>query len=198
MIGANAPEGTAGYTNTAIALHWIVAVLILANVGLGYAADLVPDGFVRTIVDTHKSIGITVLGFVVLRILWRLSHKPPDLPQSYSPFERRAAAAGHAALYVLIFALPISGWMHDSAWKEAASHPMSLYGLVPWPRMSWIEQIEPAEKERLHTLFFAAHTYFAYALYLLLALHIAGALKHQFFDREAELRRMLPGAPRSA
>ena len=181
------------YTNTAIALHWIIAVLILVNIGLGYSAELVPDGFVRPVVDSHKSTGITVLGLAVLRILWRVSHKPPDFPPSYSPFERFAAHAAHGALYILIFALPISGWMHDSAWKGAVTHPMSLYGLVPWPRIGWIEQIEPVEKERLHTLFFAYHNYFAYALYLLLATHIAGALKHQFFDRAAELQRMLPG-----
>jgi cytochrome b561 len=198
MTGAISPGGIARYTTTAIALHWIIAILILANVGLGYAADLVPDGFVRTVVDTHKSTGITVLGLAMLRILWRFSHKPPDSPPSYSPFERFAAHAAHGALYVLIFALPISGWMHDSAWKEAASHPMSLYGLIPWPRIAWIERIEPVEKERLHTLFFAAHTYFAYALYLLLATHIFGALKHQFFDREAELQRMLPSRTRGA
>jgi cytochrome b561 len=198
MTGTVSHEGIARYTNVAIALHWIVATLIIANVGLGYAANLVPDGLVRPIVDTHKSTGITVLGLAILRILWRFSHKPPALPQSYSPFERLAAHAAHGALYVLIFALPISGWMHDSAWKEAATHPMSLYGLVSWPRIGWIEQVEPVEKERLHTLFFAAHTYFAYALYLLLALHIVGALKHQLLDRKAELQRMLPGRPRSA
>lgn len=186
------------YTGVAIALHWIVAVLIVTNVGLGYTANFVPDSAVRPIVDTHKSIGITVLGLAILRILWRLSHKPPEIPQSYSSFERFAAHAAHIALYVLIFALPISGWMHDSAWKAAATHPMSLYGLIPWPRIGWIENIEPVEKERLHTLFFTAHIYFAYALYLLLALHIVGALKHQFFDREPELQRMLPGRPKDA
>ncbi len=191
LTGAIAHD--ARYTRTAIALHWIVAALILANVALGYSADLVPDGFVRSIVDTHKSIGITVLGLGILRLLWRFAHKPPEFPQSYSPFERFSAHAAHGALYVLIFALPISGWMHDSAWKDAATHPMSLYGLVPWPRIGWIEHVEAAEKERLHTLFFTAHAYFGYILYFLLALHIVGALKHQFWDREAELQRMLPG-----
>jgi cytochrome b561 len=188
----------ARYSNPAIALHWIIAVLILGNIALGYAADLVPDSAVRSVIDTHKSIGITVLGFAILRILWRVSHRPPVFPQGYSPFERWAAHAAHGALYVLIFALPISGWMHDSAWKAAATHPMSLYGLVPWPRIHWIEGIEPVEKERLHTLFFAWHSYFAYALYLLLAIHIAGALKHQFLDRQPELQRMLPGRARGA
>jgi cytochrome b561 len=191
-----AASGGARYTGTAIALHWIVAVLILANVALGYSADLVPDGFVRSVIDTHKSIGITVLGLAILRLLWRLGHRPPDLPASYPPLERLSAHAAHGALYVLIFALPISGWMHDSAWKDAAAHPLTFYGLFRWPRIGWIANIEPVEKERLHTLLFTAHSYFGYALYLLLALHVVGALKHQFWDRAAELQRMLPARER--
>ena len=151
MTEAISRDAIARYTKPAILLHWIVAALIIANVGLGYAANLVPDSLVRPIVDTHKSTGITVLGLAILRILWRFSHKPPALPQSYSPFERLAAHAAHGALYVLIFALPISGWIRDSAWKEATTRPMSLYGLISWPRIGWIEQIEPIEKERLHT-----------------------------------------------
>jgi cytochrome b561 len=198
MTEAFSREPIARYTNAAIALHWIIAVLILANVALGYAGEAVPDAYVRSVVDSHKSTGITVLGLALLRLLWRISHPPPDFPPSYSRFERFAAHAAHGALYILIFALPISGWMHDSAWKDAAAHPMSLYRLVPWPRIGWIAGVEPVEKERLHTLFFAWHTYFAYALYLLLALHIAGALKHQFLDREAALQRMLPRRARRA
>ncbi|MEJ0095758.1 MAG: cytochrome b/b6 domain-containing protein [Methylocella sp.] len=185
--------GVARYTTVAIALHWIVAVLMLVNIALGLSADVVPDGYVRSVVDMHKSVGITVLGLAILRILWRASHKPPPLPASYSPLERLSAHAAHGLLYLLILALPISGWMHDSAWSAAATHPMSLYGLIPWARIGWIENVEPIQKEHLHTVFFNAHVYFGYALYLLLALHIIGALKHQFWDREAELQRMLPG-----
>ena len=183
----------ARYTGVAISLHWIVAVLLIVNVALGLSADYLPDGYVRPVIDLHKSIGITVLGLVLLRILWRLSHKPPAMPKTYAPWERFAAHLAHGALYVVILALPVSGWMHDSAWKGAATHPILLYGLIPWPRIGWIEAVEPHEKETLHTVFFAFHAYAAYALYALLALHIIGALKHQFWDREPELQRMLPG-----
>jgi cytochrome b561 len=181
------------YTGVAITLHWIVAVLLVANVALGLSADYMSDSYVRTVVDLHKSIGITVLGLVILRILWRVTHKPPAMPDSYSPWERIVAHVAHWGLYALIFALPVSGWMHDSAWKGAATHPIVLFGLIPFPRIGWIENVEPHQKENLHTAFFAFHAYAAYALYALVALHIIGALKHQFWDREPELQRMLPG-----
>jgi len=174
----------------------MIAALILTNVALGFGANWVPDEYVRRMVDLHKSIGITVLGLAILRILWRLTHKPPPMPSKYSLFEQLAAHAAHWMLYVLIFAIPISGWLHDSAWKEAAAHPVWLYGLIPWPRISWIQNIEPAAKERLHTFLFDVHVYLNYALYLLLLLHVFGALKHQFLDREDELQRMIPSRRR--
>jgi cytochrome b561 len=184
------------YSSIAIALHWVIAALILMNVGLGFGANYVPDEYVRKFVDLHKSIGITVLGLAILRILWRLTHKPPPLPSEYSRLEKWAAHSAHWMLYVLIFAIPISGWLHDSAWKEAATHPVFLYGIIPWPRISWIQNMEPVAKEHLHTVLFHIHVYLNYALYLLLAFHIAGALKHQFWDGEPELQRMTPSRRR--
>src|ERR1700709_1137190 len=100
------------YTGVAMILHWAVAVLLIGNVALGLSADYIPDGYVRGVIDLHKSIGITVLGLVLLRILWRLSHKPPAMPKTYAPWERFAAHAAHGALYLVILALPLSGWMH--------------------------------------------------------------------------------------
>lgn len=181
----------ARYTRTAMALHWVVAALIVANVALGLAADSLPEGWIRSAVDTHKSLGLTVLGLAVLRLLWRLANPPPPMPESYGPLERLGAHAAHWALYLLIFALPITGWIHDSAWKGAATHPFLLWGVVPHVRIGPIEALDPALKERIHDTFFAFHVWFGYALYALLALHILGALKHQFWDREPEIQRML-------
>ncbi|MEP7140149.1 MAG: cytochrome b [Caldimonas sp.] len=178
------------YTRTAVVLHWLIAVLILVNVTLGLSADFLPDEWVRPVIDTHKSTGITVLGLVLMRILWRIVHRPPALPPGYARWERFAAHAVHGALYALMLLLPLSGWLHDSAWKDAATHPMRWFGLVPWPRIGFVMGIEPVAKERLHDLFGAFHTAFGYVLYLLLALHIGGALKHQWLDRERELQRM--------
>ncbi len=178
------------YTRVAVVLHWLVALLIIVNVVLGLSADSLPDDWVRPVVDAHKSTGITILGLVLMRILWRFGHRPPAMPRRYARWERYAAHAAHGALYALMLLLPLSGWMHDSAWKDAATHPMQLFGLVPWPRIGFIMSIEPATKESLHDLFGTFHTVFGYVLYGLLALHIGGALKHQLLDREAELQRM--------
>lgn len=178
------------YGRLAIVLHWIVAVLITVNVTLALTVDLLPDSWSRPVIDTHKSIGITVLGLALLRLLWRLAHAPPPLPAAYACWERRASKLAHGLLYALMFALPITGWMHDSAWKDATTHPMKLFGLVPWPRIGWIMAVEPERREQLHDLFSDWHTALGYVLYVLVALHLAGALKHQFIDHEDELRRM--------
>lgn len=181
------------YNGLAITLHWLVAILIGANLVLIWSVNSVPDSYVRPMVDTHKSIGITVLGLAVLRLLWRLAHAPPPLPTTYQLWERRLSHWAHIGLYVLIFAMPLSGWMHDSAWKDAATHPMYLFGTVPWPRIGWIMDLDPATKEYLHGVFGKTHERLGKLLYIFVVAHIIGALKHQFFDREQELQRMLPG-----
>ncbi len=178
------------YSRTAVVLHWLIAVLITVNVGLSLGVDYLPDEWVRPVIDTHKSTGITVLGLAILRLLWRAAHPPPPMPAGYARWERTAAHIAHGTLYALMLLLPLSGWMHDSAWKDAATHPMRLFGLVPWPRIGFIAAVEPVTKESLHELFGLMHTVFGYLLYGLLALHIGGALKHQWLDREPELQRM--------
>lgn len=185
------------YTRVAVLLHWSIALLILANAALGLTVALLPDGAlsdesIRFVIDTHKSIGITVLGLAVLRVVWRFTHRPPPLPAEFPTWERTAAHAAHIALYVLIFAMPLSGWLHDSAWVAAASHPMYLFGLFQWPRIGFIMNLDPATKNPLHDQFGALHTACSYALYGVLALHVAGALKHQWIDRHSVLRRMMP------
>ena len=106
-------EGFRRYSGVAILLHWLIAALLVVNVGLALSIDLLPDGWVRPFVNTHKSIGITVLGLAILRVLWRIGHTPPPLPSYYSRWEKAGSHAAHMALYLLIFALPLSGWMHD-------------------------------------------------------------------------------------
>jgi cellulose synthase/poly-beta-1,6-N-acetylglucosamine synthase-like glycosyltransferase/cytochrome b561 len=190
--GPNSARGR--YTGLAIALHWMIAAFIAINVGLALSVDFLPDSAVRPVIDLHKSIGITVLGLVILRVLWRLSHRPPALPAKYSPWERISAHGVHYLLYALMLALPLSGWLHDSAWRDAATHPMRLFWLFEWPRLQFITALPAGLKEELHTRFGELHTWLGYGLYGLFALHVGGALKHQWFDGEAELQRMLPGA----
>ena len=83
MIGSTG-EPALRYTRVAAVLHWVVAALIVVNLTLGLTADYLPDAWVRPVIDVHKSIGLTVLGLVLMRILWRLSHPPPPLPSSAS------------------------------------------------------------------------------------------------------------------
>jgi cytochrome b561 len=182
----------ARYTRTAMALHWLLAVLILGNLLLGLTADWFPEGIVRPAIDTHKSIGLTVLGLVLLRILWRATHRPPAFPAGMSRTERLAAHAGHFGLYVLILLLPLSGWFHDSAFKNAAAHPLRIFWVIPWFRIGPIANLPPAQKEAFHSLWYEIHAYTAWVLLGLLALHVLGALKHQWIDGMPELQRMWP------
>lgn len=186
----------ARYTGMAMFLHWAVALGLAINVGLAWSVDHIADAAVRPVIDAHKSIGITLLGLVLLRLLWRLSHAPPPPAARHAAWERRSAHAVHAAFYGLMLALPLSGWLHDSAWKSAATHPLRLFGLVDWPRIHAISTLDPVLKESLHTLFGQMHTAFAYVLYVLVVVHVAGALKHQLIDREPALERMLPRSNR--
>ncbi len=178
------------YTKTAVTLHWLIALLIGFNIILGLGANYVPDAYVRPMVDLHKSFGITVIFLFVARLAWRLTHTPPPLPPNYKPWEAKAAHAAHIALYGLIIAIPVTGWIHDSAWNGAATHPLKLFWIIPWFRLPFITAQDPATKETIHATFSAIHTYLGYALYAVLAAHIAGALKHQLIDKEPELQRM--------
>jgi cytochrome b561 len=178
------------YTKIAVLLHWLIALLITFNIILGLGSNYVPDADVRPMIDLHKSFGITILTLAFIRFFWRFTHTPPPFPPNYAVWERNLAHAAHVLLYVLIFALPITGWIHDSAWSAAASHPMLLFWVIPWFRLGFITSLDPATKDMVHTLFGQIHTLLGYALYGVLALHILGALKHQFYDKHPELQRM--------
>lgn len=179
------------YTRTAMLLHWLVAALIIGNVVLVWTIAALPDSDVRPAIDLHKSIGLTVLGLAILRILWRLGHRPPPLPRSYPAIERWGAHAAHLLLYGLILGLPLSGWIHDSAFKDAAAHPLTIFGL-PWFRIPQIANLPADQKERVHAFWFNIHASLGYALYVLFTLHVLGALKHQVLDRQPEFSRILP------
>jgi cytochrome b561 len=178
------------YTRTAVFLHWLIAGLIVTNLVLAWSVDYLPESWERFTVDTHKSIGITVLGLVLMRILWRVGHPPPPTPPGHAAWERFMATAVHLLMYAVMLVLPVTGWMHDSAWKDAATHPLKLFGVIPWPRLPWITDVAPVAREVLHKQYHEWHELAADVLYVLFALHVAGALKHQFRDHEAQFRRM--------
>ena len=187
------PRAIQRYNTTAIVLHWLVAALILMGIVAGLLGMDDNNPAQRSIIDFHKSIGLTLLGLVALRILWRLAHRPPPMPESYPPREQLLAHVAHGVLYALILLLPLTGYIHDSAFKLAAQHPIKLFGLIPFPRIGFLMHLDPATKEQVHSIFFAAHVWLGYALYGMLALHLLAVLKHHIFDREPELQRMLPG-----
>lgn len=184
------------YTRIAIIFHWAIAALMIANVAVVWVVDSLPDEYVRPTIDWHKSTGMTVLGLALMRILWRWTHRPPPLPADYKPIEKTAAHTAHYLLYALIFLLPLSGYLHDSAWKDSAAHPDSWYGLFQWARWPALEHMAQPMREMWHDRLFTAHAIFGCALYALVALHIAGALKHQWIDHHAELQRMGVGRAR--
>lgn len=147
----------------------------------------------RPAIDLHKSIGITILGLAILRVLWRVSHRPPPLPSAYSGWEITASHVVHWGLYAILFAMPLTGWIMDSAYEKAATTPMYLYGVIQWPRLGFIVGLDPATKKAVHDGFGAAHDVIGKVVYALFALHVAGALKHQWIDGTKELQRMWPG-----
>ena len=179
------------YTGVAIALHWLVALGMVGNVVLAWVVDALPEERIRLAIDTHKSIGITVMGLAVLRILWRIGHRPPAWPEGVlTPTESRLSHIVHGCLYLLMIGLPLSGWLHDSAWKAAAEHPLMIFGWFEMPRFSWVMNQAPEFKEHLHDLFGESHEVLAWGLVTLFVLHVAGALKHQLLDRQPTLERM--------
>lgn len=180
------------YTKTAMLLHWVMAIGIVANVALAWLWPYFADDNVRPAIDTHKSIGVTLLGLAILRLLWRFGHRPPAYPASYKGWERTASHLVHWGLYLILFAMPLTGWIMDSAYKNAAETPMYWFGTFEFPRIGFIMTMEPGLRDRVHDKFGAAHGLLQWLLYALVLLHIAGALKHQM-DGEKELQRMLPG-----
>jgi cytochrome b561 len=162
--------------------HWVVVALVITQVILAKIAEGLPLGVEKlATLARHKSVGITILLLAALRLLWRWANPVPLLPETLRPYERRLANFTHAALYALLFAMPISGW----AMSSARGFPVSWWGLVQLP------DFVPASRSLYDTLH-ETHETLAYALGLMVLLHVAAALKHHFMLRDDVLRRMLP------
>ncbi|HEY3595996.1 MAG TPA: cytochrome b [Paraburkholderia sp.] len=173
----------ASYTRTAIAFHWLIALLIVCGFSLGWVMTDIP-GFTPTKLryfSWHKWIGVTVFALALLRILWRATHGAPPLPRRMAAWQRVAAHVTHLLLYCLMVLIPLSGYLYSSA----ANVPVVYLGLVPLPRLI---APDPTLKVVLKTVHIALN----YTLLVLVALHVAAAIKHQWLDRDGLLSRMIP------
>lgn len=172
------------YSRGAIVLHWALAILIVANLAIGLLHEDMPDDARRFWMGQHFAIGISVLVLTVVRLLWRLTHRTPELISTQARWERALAWAVHRLFYALMIVLPLLGWLTVSAGDGLT---VSMFGLfdvapLPWP-----------ESEAAGEAYGEAHELLAFAMIGLIVLHVAGALKHHLVDRDATLARMLPG-----
>ena len=171
------------YGSVSILFHWLLALMIFAALGLGwYMADLPFSPTRVKLFNWHKALGMTIFFLAALRLLWRLWHPAPALPESSPLWERTAAHATHWLMYALFFAIPLIGW----ARSNAAGYPIVYLGLVP------LFDLVGKNKE-LADILKQAHAIAAYTLLAVVALHIAAALKHAVIDKDGVLSRMLPG-----
>jgi cytochrome b561 len=178
------------YTRTAIILHWLIAALVIGNLILAWIFHTVPSEIAQPYTNAHKTLGITVLGLALLRLLWRIGHPPPPFDLAIPRWQVVAARTGHAALYFMILAMPLSGWIYDSAWEYAADVPIDVFGWFEMPRIAWVADMPPEPKKALEFVAGKVHVWLSYLLYVLLATHLIGAFKHQWFDRVPTLQRM--------
>ena len=178
------------YDAVAMTLHWIIALGILVQIAMGLVMVhlSIPIETKFQFYQLHKSIGITILFAAALRVLWRLTHRPPPLPETMPWLEKTAASSTHFLLYAFMLALPFTGWIVVSV--SPYNIPTVLYGLIPWPDLPWFSTL--ADKQAADTIAEFIHDWLGYIIICLLALHVLAALRHHFFLRDNILRRMLP------
>ena len=168
------------YSTPAVVLHWLVALLIFAGFPLGlYMVDLPLSPDKLKLYSYHKWIGITVLLLVAVRVSWRLTHVPPPLPASVAAWQRHASALVHGLLYVLMIAIPLSGWLMSSA----KGFQTVWFGVLPLPDLIGKDKALGDELAEVHTIL-------NFTLLALVVLHVGAALQHHFIERQPFLQRM--------
>lgn len=196
------------YNGVAMSFHWVIALLILTNMLLGYWFGWLEDNalqpgsptpagfeaFLRTwprieLVNVHKTIGMSILILSVLRLGWRLMNPPPPLQADLKPWERMLAHVVHWSLYAFMIGMPLVGWAMVSASARYHVNPINLFGLQV-PAFPFVPTTpHNAARKVLGDL----HTdWLPWLFWVLFALHVLGALKHQFLDKDGELGRMIP------
>ena len=186
----NSAHSTTEYTSTAKLLHWLVASLVvvqfvLANLG-ERAEDA--DNLVRELAlfANHRSVGITILTLIIIRLLWRWRNPAPRLPETVPRWQVTASRISHYSLYGILLAMPVSGWLMSSAGEDS----VTWFNLVQLPDFV-------APNHDVHEFFEGVHKLLAKLLFVIASLHIFAALKHGFFDKDGVLQRMLPASETS-
>ncbi|MGL5838366.1 MAG: cytochrome b [Sphingorhabdus sp.] len=174
---------TARYSKIAILFHWLIAFLLIANFTLAIMAEDLPREAQGALMSPHKAIGVSILLLSVLRLFWRLAHKPPPLPSSIPPWQAGLGRFVHILFYFLIIAVPFSGWLMASAHPQAP--PVDFFGLF--------DATLPIGKDKtLASVGHDTHEILTKLLFVLILLHIIASLKHQFIDRLPFIKRMWP------
>ncbi len=212
MTADRTGAGPLHYGRVAVCLHWAIAFFILLNLAIGPFMEGLREPARTLVVRLHQSSGITVLLLTAVRVAWRLTHRPPPLDAYLTRPERVTAKTVHFLAYLAMVGLPLSGWAIISAHPRSyvpgtggapaagAATPrvpkrIMIWGLVPLTPIALIQSIAdepdgPARQDRLHGRLARAHAIAGYTLLALLVIHVVGALKHQWIDRQPELARM--------
>lgn len=170
------------YSTVSLTLHWLVAALVVMQVLLIMAHDATEGPISREFVQVHKSVGLSILVLTLGRIGWRVANPAIPLPEAMPHWQKLLARATHVLFYVVLIGMPLGGWAASSA----TGRDIIWFGLFEWPLLPIGGGREAAG--RLMDM----HELGAKALYVLIALHVAGALKHHFVDRDNVLHRMIP------
>jgi cytochrome b561 len=183
MVAHQIGAGVSGYDPTARTLHWLTAAIVLTMLAAGFDMVNGPEGpLADTLYELHRSFGIVLIPIVIVRIVWRAKHPAPPLPADIPAPQRAVAHLVHGALYGLLIAQPLVGWIGTSAYRA----PMQLFWLVPVPPI-W------PENRAFSEWLFSVHRLIGFAFLVLLAMHVGGALFHHFIRRDTVLMRMLRG-----
>lgn len=176
------PAPSTRYTATAIALHWLIFALIACGFTLAlYMTGLPLSPAKLKYISWHKWIGVTIFMLMLARLVWRLAHPAPPLPASMPAWQRSAARVSHVMLYILIIAIPLTGWLMSSAFGV----PTVYLGLLQLP--------SPLGRDKeLAELLKSAHLFLNYTMLALVIIHVAAALKHHLADKDDVLARMAP------
>ena len=182
---------TLRYGTVAMSFHWLIAILVIANICVGlYMADLPrSDPMKFTIFQIHKSIGLTVLTLSILRLLWRLVNPIPPLPAGMNPALKFGARASHFLLYFLIIFIPLTGYILVSA--SPLGNGTSYFGLFTWPNLPLFTGMTREQLHPIHENFGTAHVLLAWSAIVLIPIHILAALYHGVIRRDGVVQRML-------